>query len=97
MTSGVFVIWVVLTLGYFIIFETWFGGTIGKIVLGLRVRQDDGTPIELEAALLRNLLRIIDCFPYFIPYFLGALFIWAGSDRQRLGDRVAGTIVTWRD
>jgi uncharacterized RDD family membrane protein YckC len=97
MTSGGFAIWVVLTLLYFVTFETLFGASVGKLVLGLRVRHEDGSPIELGPALWRNLLRPVDCFPYFIPYLLGAFFIWAGSDRQRLGDRVAGTIVTWRD
>jgi uncharacterized RDD family membrane protein YckC len=96
MHSTTFVIWVVLTLFYFILFETLFGATIGKLVLALRVRYSDGSPIGLGAAFWRNLLRLVDCFPYFLPYLLGALFIWGGNERQRLGDMVAGTIVTWR-
>ena len=94
--SGAFVLWVALTLGYFIAFETAFGGTIGKLVLGLRVRYRDGSPVAIDAALVRNLLRLVDCFPYFIPYLLGAVFIWTGNERQRLGDKLAETIVTWR-
>ena len=96
MNADTFVAWVVLTLVYFIVFETLFGGTIGKVVLGLRVRRSDGSPVDFYAAVIRNVLRLIDCVPYFIPYLLGAFFIWAGEDRQRLGDRLADTIVTWR-
>jgi len=88
--------WVVLTLGYFIAFEAFFGGTIGKVVLGLRVRYRDGGPIDFSASFVRNVLRLVDCFPFVLPYLLGALSIWAGNERQRLGDRLAKTIVTWR-
>ena len=88
--------WVVLTLGYFIAFEAFFGGTIGKAVLGLRVRYRDGDPIDFSASFVRNVLRLVDCFPFVLPYLLGALSIWAGNERQRLGDRLAKTIVTWR-
>jgi uncharacterized RDD family membrane protein YckC len=96
MDTSVFLLWVVLTLAYFIVFETYVGATVGKLVLNLRVRQVDGNPISFEAALLRNTLRIVDCFPYFLPYLVGAGFIWSGSERrQRLGDRVADTIVTY--
>jgi uncharacterized RDD family membrane protein YckC len=90
-------VWITLTLAYFISFEAWFGATVGKLVLGLRVRESDGSPIGLDAAFLRNVMRIVDCFPYVaLPYLLGAVSVWAGKDRQRLGDRVADTIVTWR-
>jgi uncharacterized RDD family membrane protein YckC len=95
MDSDAFMLWVVLTLAYFIVFETFVGATVGKLVLNLRVRQLDGSPISFEAALIRNTLRIVDCFPYFVPYLVGAGFIWSGSERQRLGDRLGDTIVTY--
>jgi len=41
-------------------------------------------------------LRIVDCFPYFLPNLVGAAFIWSRSERQSLGDRLADTIVTYR-
>ena len=96
-TVDVSLAWITLTMAYFIIFEALAGATVGKLVLSLRVRDSGGTPIGFDAAFLRNVMRIVDCFPYIpLPYLLGAVSIWVSKDRQRLGDRVADTIVTWR-
>jgi uncharacterized RDD family membrane protein YckC len=94
--NKVFFLWLLLTLGYFIFFEAYVGATVGKLILNLRVRQEDGTPIGLEAALTRNVCRLVDAFPYFLPYLAGAIAIWGDPRRRRLGDRAAGTIVTFR-
>jgi uncharacterized RDD family membrane protein YckC len=83
-------------LGYYILFETFCGATIGKLILGLRVRHGDGSPIGLGAAFWRNLLRIVDYFPYFIPYLLGAIVVWPGRVGSALANKAADTIVTWR-
>jgi len=48
-------------------------------------------------AIVRNLLRIVDQLPAAIPYLLGAVLILNSSRRQRLGDRLAGTVVVRRD
>ena len=69
----------------------------GKLLLGLRVRSLDGARLTLLDATIRNALRGVDGFPYFIPYLVGAITIWSDeSDRQRLGDRAAKTVVTYR-
>ena len=50
--------------GYFIWFETiWNGQTPGKRQLGLRVVRDGGYPINIYAAIVRNLIRIMDGMP----------------------------------
>ena len=90
------VVWILLTFVYFVVFETAAGATFGKLLLGLRVRYEDGTPIGVGAALARNTFRVLDAFPYFIPYFAGAMAIWSSPKRQRLGDRAAGTIVVFK-
>lgn len=82
-----------LGLVYFVAFELWRGATPGKLLFGLRVRNDAGGPITFGQALLRNLLRVIDSIPYFVPYLLGAIFIWTSKEKKRIGDRSAGTIV----
>src|SRR5690349_14244300 len=41
----------------------WNGQTPGKRALGLRVLNDDGTPLRWPAALTRNLLRAADFLP----------------------------------
>jgi uncharacterized RDD family membrane protein YckC len=50
--------------GYFIWFETrWNGQTPGKRQIGLRVIRDGGYPINIFAAIIRNLIRIMDGMP----------------------------------
>jgi len=52
--------------GYFIWFETvWNGQTPGKRQLGLRVVRDGGYPINIYAAIVRNLIRVMDGMPVF--------------------------------
>ncbi len=75
---------------YYWLLETYLGGTLGKLALGMRVVMEDGSPVTLSAALIRNLLRIIDGL---FGYLLGAIFIWTSPAKQRLGDRLAKTFV----
>jgi uncharacterized RDD family membrane protein YckC len=93
----VFVIWVVLATVYYVLFETSIGATPGKLVLGLRVRDvTTGTKCTARAAVIRSLFRVVDGFPYFVPYLVGAIAIWQDDSHRRIGDRVANTIVTYR-
>jgi uncharacterized RDD family membrane protein YckC len=102
----VLALWGTLAIAYYVVFETWLAATPGKLLLGLRVRSGDGTRIDARAAIIRNLLRVVDGFPYVLPYLLGAIVAWsdgslegedeARSRHRRIGDRVGGTIVTYR-
>lgn len=83
----------VINFAYYIGLEVTQGGTVGKLLLGLRVTKADGSPIDWGASLIRNVLRVVDAIPFIIPYLLGAILIWNSPTRQRLGDRVAGTVV----
>jgi uncharacterized RDD family membrane protein YckC len=88
-----FVIPLALTLAYFVILEGAFGATIGKLVLGIRVRSLDGTRIGFGGAAIRNLARVVDGFPYLIPYLVGVIAVSRSETDQRLGDRWAKTVV----
>ena len=79
-----------LWLGYYTYLEGSSGATIGKRILGLQVVNLDGSKIDMRQALIRNLLRIVDGL---FTYLVGAILVWTSPTRQRLGDRVAGTIV----
>ena len=69
LVAGFIVLW-----GYFIWFETaWNGQTPGKRQLGLRVVRDGGYPINVFAAIVRNLIRVMDGMP------LAALILLAGG------------------
>jgi uncharacterized RDD family membrane protein YckC len=73
--------------------EGKYGASLGKRATRLRVVTEDGLPIDLEAALIRNVLRFLDAFPYLVPYLLGAIVASRSPMKQRFGDRVAETIV----
>lgn len=85
--------------GYFIAFETWWNGqTPGKRWMQLRVIKDGGYPIDFRAALLRNLLRVVDSqpgLPIFSCYGLAFITVLANPHYKRLGDLAAGTLVVY--
>jgi len=58
--------------GYFIWFETrWNGQTPGKRQIGLRVIRDGGYPITIFAAIIRNLIRVMDGMPIVAVALIG--------------------------
>jgi hypothetical protein len=69
----------------------WHGQTPGKRIFKLRVIKDSGRQITLVEAMTRNLLRIVDVLPGM--YLIGILSILVSSQRKRLGDMAAGTLV----
>ena len=80
-----------LYFAYFVLMEAKMGGTLGKLLLGLRVVQvESGQPISFQASLIRNVLRFVDGL---FCYLVGAILIWKSAKAQRLGDRVASTTV----
>jgi len=81
---------------YPVVFEIWFGGaTPGKRQMGLRVVNDDGTPVQAAASVVRNLLRAVDFLP--LLYGIGLVSMLTNRDFKRLGDVVAQTVVVYRD
>ncbi len=76
---------------YFLACEGLAGTTPGKRVFGLRVvRAADGRPCGPLAATIRTALRLVDNLLLSLP---GILAIATSPRRQRLGDRVAQTLV----
>jgi len=88
--GGAFLVWALLAFAYYVGLETLLGGTFGKMALGLRVVDEDGDPISWGAAVVRNLLRLVDGLFF---YLIGAIAVWSSPQRQRLGDRAAHTYV----
>lgn len=81
-------------LAYYIVLEWKCGGTIGKLAMGIRVVKLTGEQIDLKASIMRNVLRIIDFLPFL--YHVGAISIWSSKIKQRVGDRLAKTVVVSR-
>lgn len=79
--------------GYYVFFEgVGRGSTPGKRRMGIRVIRQDGLPIGLREAALRNLVRAADILPP-PSYLLGGLVMHFDRHGRRLGDMVAGTYV----
>jgi uncharacterized RDD family membrane protein YckC len=75
---------------YYVGSELLAGKTLGKHAVGLRVVDVNGDAIGLGQALLRNILRVVDGFLF---YLVAAISVWSSPQRQRVGDRVANTVV----
>lgn len=82
-----------LTALYWMIPEWILGGTLGKLALGLRVKTLEGRSISFGQSFKRNLLRLLDFFPFYLTGFLVAKLT---PNHQRLGDLWAQTIVVNR-
>jgi len=75
---------------YFTILEGVRGATVGKMAMKIRVVREDGSPCGFGPSIVRNILRIVDVIGV---YIVGAIFIQRSDRKQRLGDRVAKTVV----
>ncbi|MGZ6281557.1 MAG: RDD family protein [Ktedonobacteraceae bacterium] len=85
---------IVIELLYFTLLLGRYGQSVGMMIVRIKVvTEADSSPITYGAALVRTILLIVDAIPYVIPYLLGAILIWTSDKKQRLGDRVAQTIV----
>lgn len=96
-TTSTSVAWpwlVLLWMAYFIVPESLFGASLGKIVRGLCVVRVEGGPVSFGSILVRNALRLVDVLPG--VNLLGGLLVLGTGSSQRLGDMVAGTTVIHR-
>ncbi len=84
---------VVFSFGYFIVTEAAAGATLGKRMVGIRVVGEDGEHVTFGAAVVRNLVRVVDALFFYLVGFISAILSKRG---QRLGDRAAHTIVVRR-
>ena len=72
--------------------EALFGATWGKLVAGLRVVDaESGLRPTIGMVVVRNVLRVVEYYP--ILYLVGSVAAMTSPRRQRLGDRLAGTLV----
>jgi uncharacterized RDD family membrane protein YckC len=79
---------------YPVVFEIFQAGkTPGKKLMGLQVIMQNGTPVNGNASMLRNLLRAADGF--LVTYAFGLITMMFTKGFKRLGDLAAGTIVVY--
>jgi uncharacterized RDD family membrane protein YckC len=96
-STGLFMIALfVLVWFYPVIFEVRaHGQTPGKRLLGLRVVQENGTPVGWSESVLRNFLLVADFLP--LLYLAGLVTMFVDASFRRLGDLAAGTLVVYAD
>lgn len=92
LVAAVWILWTFSVLwGWFFWFEAFRDGqTPGKRRLGLRAVMEGGFPLTVEAAAIRNLLRLVDVQGFGV---LGGLVMLLSPRGQRVGDLAAGTVV----
>ncbi|MFB6162071.1 MAG: RDD family protein [Halococcoides sp.] len=85
------IVGIVGSLGYrFLIEGLWEGYTVGKRIFGIKVVEEDGSECSLGSAIIRNVFEFIDGLFY---YLVGFIAIAISDKRQRVGDRIGGTVV----
>lgn len=77
------------TLYYSLMESSKYQASIGKIVLGLKVTDVNGGPLDFTKALVRNLCKIISSMILLIGYLMAAFT----EKKQALHDMIAGTLV----
>jgi uncharacterized RDD family membrane protein YckC len=78
---------------YYVVLESIFSASVGKLVFRMRVTTPDGSRPGGIAVLVRNLVRLPEAWLLYLPAGVSCLL----SPRcQRLGDRAARTVVIRR-
>ncbi|WP_170324054.1 RDD family protein [Cryptosporangium phraense] len=83
--------WLLVVALYYVLMENRLGQTVGKMVTGIRVvdEQTGGRP-SVGAAVARTAGRLIDGI---FAYLVGFLVVLGSQRRRRLGDMFAKTLV----
>jgi uncharacterized RDD family membrane protein YckC len=79
-----------VVLVHYVTLEGYFGRTLGKLLLGIRVVDENGNRPGFLSALVRTLLRIIDGLA---GYLVGVIIAANSKNQRRLGDMAAKTLV----
>jgi uncharacterized RDD family membrane protein YckC len=85
------VVWGVIFFAYAGIMTANRGQTVGKMIMGLKVVKEDGTPLTQSDAFTRSVEFILWGVTFGIVALLA--LIWAADKGQRLGDQWAHTYV----
>lgn len=79
-----------VVMSYYTWFEAHEGRSLGKRALELRVMRADGRPMTYREAFIRNLSKLS---PPILVLDTLVMLIFFSKDKQRVSDRIAGTIV----
>ena len=78
---------------YFIILEALSGYTLGKLILQIKVVDVNGNIPGFSKSTIRNITRFIELNPIIILGIISIIIIFSSNINQRLGDKMAGTLI----
>jgi uncharacterized RDD family membrane protein YckC len=81
---------------YFFVFELVWSRTPGKFLQGLVVRDINGGRCNVTQILLRTAARILEANPILLGGIPAGIAIVASTQKQRIGDTLAHTVVVSR-
>ena len=81
---------------YFFVFELVWGRTPGKFFQGLVVRDINGGRCSLKQILVRTVARIVEANPILLGGIPAGIAVISSTNKQRIGDSLAGTVVVSR-
>jgi uncharacterized RDD family membrane protein YckC len=87
------IVFVVVYLGFYVVFELSISRTPGKLLTGLVIVRTDGSEISVSDVAIRTLFRVLEVNPALLGAVPAAISIIFSKRNQRIGDRIAGTIV----
>ena len=79
----------IISLTYYVFFNGKYGATPGKMAIGAKIVNTDGTPISYTKAFARFFAEMLSAFILSIGYIMAAF----DSQKRALHDRICGTLV----
>lgn len=86
------VLFLLILVGWYVVSEAVWGQTPGKRLVGVKVVDTNGNEISAGTATLRNITKIVGGSSLLF-ILVGVVLIADSRDNQRLGDRLAETLV----
>ena len=80
---------------YYVVLETTFGRTVGKLATGLVVIDDHGSVPAVRQVVIRTLTRLLEVNPILLGGIPAGIIADRSQARQRWGDMLAGTYVVF--
>jgi uncharacterized RDD family membrane protein YckC len=91
MSTGPTLVCTIAAIAYFILMEGYLGRTLGKMVTGIRIIDEQtGDVPGLGKATIRTVLRVVDGL---LGYLVALIVVLVSAKRQRIGDMAAHTLV----
>ncbi len=86
-------IWIGIVTWYYPVLEGFSGFSLGKIILRIKVVDENGNVPGIGKAIMRTLMRLVETNPLLAGGLPAGIAVLVSKKRQRLGDMWAKTYV----